>query len=299
MQRQTGSNYQGSNFAKALFVSEGKVGKSSFEIASALGVLPWQKYGGVVERPEDLYVITFDANALGGIQRFLMESCKAPKEALNFNVFNLQDDMRKASERDTPYDETFYNLCVSVVQKIGNEIKGGGVPMMIFSSLTGMAAGLERSIVGGPNGKAYSDPMKWKMLAHQLHTIQNFAQVDRWHCIWEAHVDKSENMQVGAGAGPAVKETIRVSGEAGRNWGYNVEQVFRLYRNYGQRFEKTNIDTVYMDTQPKMGFVANGRNFNEALAPKEYDMTHTFMKLGLKVGHWGQKADLQSVPSSK
>lgn len=288
----SGADYQSSKFAKALSVSEPKVGKTTYLVATALGVFPGQKEGGIVTRPEDLHVFTFDANALGGIQRFLLETCGAPKEALNFRVYNMQDDFRKVADSEADYNMSFYNSVVATVQKARDRAKGSSVAL--FSSLTGLANGLERAIVGGPTGKGYSDPSKWKALAHQLHEIQNWAQIDAWHCIWEGHVDKPAGMQVGKetpGAGP--KESIRVSGEAGRSWAYNTEQVFRIRRLNGQSVEvdgkKTKCDQVYLDTKPSLDFLSNGRGFNEALDAKESDPTVAFRKLGLTVGHWGQK----------
>ncbi len=283
----TGEQYQTSQFAKGLFASESKVGKSCFLVASALGVLPWQKHGGIVDSPSNLHVITFDANALGGIQRFLLDTCKAPKEALQFKVYNLQDSMRRVSMAQSDYDMTFYHEIMSVVNKL--EQTARGVPVLHFSSLTGAANGLERSIVGPPKGKGYSDMSKWKMIAHQLHELQNFAQIDKWHCFWEAHIDKVVSASQGSNSVDVNKESIRVSGEAGRNWAYNVEQVFRIRRQYGQVFPGTKCDQVYMDTRPTLDFISSGRNFTEALEPKEVDMTHSFMKLGLKVGNWGMK----------
>lgn len=279
----TGAEYKASEYAKALTASESKVGKTTFLVGSCLGVLPWQKYGGVVDTPENLHVITFDANALGGIQKFLTQSCGAKAEALKFRVWNLQDDMRKVSETSGDYDMTFYSAVLGVLDKIHDRVKG--VPAVIFSSLTGLANGIERSIVGEPKGRGYSDASKWKALAHQLHEIQNFAQVDRWHIFWEGHLDKQA--QLGLKNEAPAKETIRVSGEAGRNWGYNVEQIFRIRRQFSQPHPGTKVDQVYLDTRPSLDFVASGRGFTESLEAKEPDLTVALGKLGLKVGHWG------------
>lgn len=286
MKIETGFTYKSAEYAKALTASEAKVGKTTFLIGSCLGVLPWQKSGGVVDTPENLHVISFDSNALGGIARFITETCKAPKEALNFKVYNLQDTMRRVSESDNDYDMSFYFEVMEAIEKIRQTAKG--VPAVIISSLTGLASGFERAIVGPPTGKGYSDPSKWKALAHQLHEVQNFVQVDRWHTFWEGHVDKPATMQVGQNA-PQAKETIRVSGEAGRNWGYNVEQIFRIRRNFGTVFGQSKVDQVYLDTRPSLDFVASGRGFTEALEPKEPDLTVALDKLGLKTGHWGAK----------
>jgi hypothetical protein len=298
MKIQTGETYQSSQFAKILAASEAKVGKTSYLVASALGVLPWQKEGGIVDDPRHMHILTFDANAAGGLAKFLTQTCGAPKEALQFKVYNLQDDMRKTSVGDGDYDTTFYAAVLQALDMIAQSAKG--VPFVLMSSLTGLAQGLERGIVGPPrtqeqgNVKGYSDPSKWKMLAHQINEVRNFAQVDNWHVAWEAHIDKPASMQVGKDGGDAPKETISVSGQAGRNFGYNVEQVFRIYRQYGSKYshpsgEKTNCDLVYLNTRPMMDFIASGRGFTENLNEKEYDPTAALRKLGVKIGHWGAK----------
>lgn len=285
MKEMTGDSYEASPYMKALCASEAKVGKTTFLVASVLGVLPWQKFGGIVDSPENLHVITFDASALGGIKRFIAESCGAKKEALGFKVYNLEDDMRRVAETDSDYNMAFYTTVLDTISKIGE--KARGVPVVVVSSLTGLAAGVERSVVGPPSGKGYSDAAKWKTLAHQLHEIQNYAQIDKWHCFWEGHIDKPAGLGLKNEAPP--KETIRVSGEAGRNWGYNVSHIFRIRRLFGQLQPGTKIDQVYLDTRPSLDFVASGRGVTEALDPKEPDMTVVLGKLGLKVGHWGRR----------
>jgi hypothetical protein len=139
---------------------------------------------------------------------------------------------------------------------------------------------------------------KWKAIAHQLHELQNLAQIDNWHCFWEAHLDKPTGQTQDKNAAPA-KESIRVSGEAGRNWSYNVEQVLRIRRMYGQTFPGTTCDQVYMDTRPSLDFISSGRNFTEALEPKEADMTQDFIKLGLQVGRWGLKSAVPKAVATK
>lgn len=276
------SSYQSSQFAKALCVSEAKVGKSSYLIASALGVLPWQKYGGVVDDPSNLHVITFDANAAGGIARFLTETCGATAEALKFRIYNLQEEARQVSMSDTDMDFSFYNAVNSVLDTIGSRAKG--VPVVLISSITGLAASLERAIAGPPKpGKAGTgmDKNKWPLFSSQLAELRNLAQVDKWHTLWEGHIFKP--------SGDNAKETLQVSGKSGQNFGYNVEQIFRIRRNFGNAFTGSKVDTTYLDTKPSLDFVSNGRGFTEALDAKEPDLTVAFKKLGLKVGRWGAK----------
>lgn len=292
MLEQTGDSYTSAKYAKAMFASDSKIGKTCFLIASALGVLPWQKQGGVVTSPKHLHVLAMDAGAVNGVKRFLLETCGAPPEATQFHVLNFQDDCRRVSQSNDAYDFTFFNTLRAAIQDLNEQVKRvKGVHAVLFSSLTGGANAMERGIIGPPGGesgenKGYSDPSKWKQLAHQLNEIRNDLQVDDWHCFWECHIDKPAKFLENEAP---KKETIRVSGEAGRNWAFNVEQVFRIRRQFGQRYEKTNCDLVHLDTKAVMDFCAQGRGANEALKEKEYDLTAAFSRLGLQVGHWGQK----------
>jgi hypothetical protein len=291
VKEQTGATYQSAQYMKGLPIAESKVGKTAFLTASCLGALPWQKEGGLVDRPENLHVITFDSNAAGGLARFLTQTCGAPAEATKFRIYNLQDAMTRTSLNDDDYNMDLYNDVLSVLDTIRGRA-GQGVHAVLISSLTGLAAGLERALIGPPKGKGYSDPSKWKALAHQLHEIQNFAQLDQWHIFWEAHLDKPAQMKVGKNddGDNRPKESIRVSGEAGRNWAYNVEQVFRLRRMFGQKAPGTQCDVVYLDTKPSLEFIAAGRGFTETLEAKEYCLTSVARKLGCKTGNWGAKA---------
>lgn len=289
MIEQTGETYQSSTYAKALAVSDPKAGKSTYLIAGALGVLPWQTRGGVVDRPENLHVITFDANALGGVNKFLIDTCKAPKEALKYRVYNMQDDLNKIAKSTSDWDFTFYNTIVSTLQKISQRV--AGVPMVLISSITGLAAGVQRGLAGPPGGKKGNgmDKAKWPAFANQMSELRFMAQQDLWHCIWEAHLRRKEN-----DAGQ-VEESIQVPGQSGDNFAYNVEQVFKIRRQYGAKHPNTNCDKVYLDCRPTLTFVANGRNFTELLDAQEPDPAVAFQKLGLKVGHWGAKSAAPKV----
>lgn len=290
----TGEEYLSSPWAKAMFCAGAKAGKTAFLIANALGVMPNQKGGGVVDRPESLHVISFDANALGGVKRFLIESCGAPTEALRFNVYNMQEDARAVSVSKQAYDQTFFNTIMTTLETI-RERTQKGVPVLHISSLTGLAAALERAISGPPEKKGGGmDIAKWSAFAQQLNEIRNYCQPEQWHCFWEAHVHKPKTLAQGPDAAPA-KETLQIDGKTGQNFPYNVEQIFRLTRSYGDRWEGTNVDKTYLDTQAHFDFVVGGRNFTESLAPKEYDVTYAFSKLGLRIGQWGKKAVVKPV----
>lgn len=288
MKETTGEDYQSSQFAKALMVSEAKVGKTCFEIAQCLGLFPNQKYGGVVDKPENLFVIALDSNAVGGAKSFLKTTLGAPDEALKFTVFNMQDDIRKASSSRTDWDTTLYNSFMSVAQTIHSRArKVKGVSAIIVSSVTGIAPALERAI-GGPPGekKQTMDMSKWGEYNRQLAEIRNVIQIDELHTFWEGHIMRVERKGQG---GTETTENIALRGQAGQNFAYNVEQVFRLKRMFGETYPGTACDKVYIDTRPDMEFIANGRGFTENLEPKEFDLTLALKKLGLEVGRWAPK----------
>jgi len=284
----TADEYQSSKYAKALAVAEAKVGKSSYLIASALGVLPWQQYGGIVDSPRNLHVITFDANALGGIAKFLTETCGAPAEALKFNVYNMQDDVRAVSKMGSDWDYTLYNTFNEVVNKVGS--KARGVPMVLVSSLTGLAQGLERALAGPPGVKARGagmDQSKWAAYAHWLSEIRNLVQQDDWHCWWEGHIYKPPATGQNQESRP---ETLQISGKSGQNFAYNVEQVFRIRRRFGLKYKTSRVEETYLDTAPTLDFISGGRSFTESLKEKEADPTTVSAKLGLKVGQWNNRS---------
>lgn len=298
MKEQSGETYVSSDFAKALAASDAKIGKTTFLVAGCLGVLPWQKFGGVVDTPEHLHVLTFDANALGGLGDFMTQQCGASKEALRYRVYNLQDEFKEVSRSRDEWNFALYNAVVDTLQTVNQRVsKEGGVHALVFSSVTGLAEGILRAISGPPDeGRkgAGMDPSKWQGLASQLVDIRNMAHADTHHCIWEAHIDRAPVFQMKKtddSAGP--KESIHIPGAAGRSWSFNVEQVFRIRREFGGQFENSNVDLTFLDTRPSGSFIANGRAFNERLKPREPDITVAFHKLGLKVGQWGKKPQKQ------
>ena len=296
MQEMSGETYQSSQFAKALCASDAKVGKTTFLVCQALGAFPNQKYGGVVDKPEHLHILTFDANALGGLKGFITSQCKKGPEYLKYRVYNHQDEWRRVSESRDDWNFDLYNAVQNTLRTIRQRAeKEGGTHLLVFSSLTGLAEGILRAIAGPPDEKKKGcgmDPSKWQEFSRQLIDIRNAAQVDVYHCMWEAHIDRGAQFamkkQDDGEGGP--KETIHVPGQAGRSWGFNVEQVFRIRRSLGDTFPSTNIDRMYLDTRPSMEFISGGRSFTESLDPKEYDLTLAFHKLGLKIGRFGAKA---------
>ena len=279
---------------KALCASDAKVGKTTFLVGQALGVFPNQKYGGVVDKPSHLHILTFDANALGGMAGFITGSCGKGEEYLKYRVYNHQDEFKRVSASRSDWNYDLYNAVQNTLRLISERAqKEGGVHVLVFSSLTGLAEGILRAIAGPPSPDKKGqgmDPAKWSEFARQLVDIRNYAQVDTHHCIWEAHIDRGStfSMKKTDDEGGA-KESIHVPGQAGRSWGFNVEQVFRIRREFSNPYPGTKVDRVFLDTRPSMDFIAGGRSFTEMLDPKEYDMTLAFHKLGLKIGRFGSK----------
>lgn len=290
--KQTGATYRSSRFAKTLAVGPSKLGKTTALVANLLGVFPWQKYGGVITRPENLHIITCDASALSGVATFLTKYCNAPVEALNYNVYNFQDVIRETFEleADNPknkgYDSALFASLLACRDDIEQQCKKSGeVSAVLVSSLTGLAGGIERAMMGRPDDRGYGDQNKWQIFKARMFEIQNVFHRDLWHCIWEGHITKVP--KGGKNNDGEEKDSLSVSGKAGKDWAFNVEQVFRLRREL-QLYEKTGINQVKFDTKPTLDFVANSRGSME-LADQEIDLTVVYKKLGLEVGQWGFK----------
>lgn len=265
-----------SDFMKCLAVAEGKVGKTTYLAASCLGALPHQTEG-LVDKPENLHILGFDEAFVDGLLRFIKESCKKGDSFLNVSVHDLTEVTRKSGSNGD-WDYTFYNTVTQEVQYIRADIAKGGVHAVVVSSLTGLAMGLQNGMGGPPNPAKKGggmDQSKWQDLSRQLSAIRNQLQADTHHTFWEGHVMKKGDEEG--------KETINVSGSAGKNFGFNVEQVVRLRREMA-KYPNTTIDKVFCDTRPSLDFVSGGRGFNEALEPKEYDLVQMAKKLGKKIG---------------
>lgn len=294
MKRQVGEAYQGSEYAKVLAVAEAKVGKTTFFAASMLGALPWQESGGVVDKPENLHLLTFDSDALGGLNKFLKSACACPDGLKGVDVLNMEDDFRAVANTTGDYNFALYNAIAVALEEVRKATKTRkGVHALGISSLTSMCNGLQRAIWGAPGGADRglnggprgfgADPAKWQLLSQQIHELRSMAQMDGLHCFWEGHIDKPNSM--GLKGEEQKKETIRVPGEAGRSFAYNVSQVFRIRRLYGQKWQGSKVDKVFLDTQPSLDFISGGRGFSE-LDAQEPDMTVAFNKLGLEVGQY-------------
>ncbi|UOF79711.1 dnaB-like helicase c terminal domain [Caudoviricetes sp.] len=267
-----------SKFMKALVAAEGKVGKTTFLAASILGALPGQE-GGLVDKPENFHLIGFDEAFADGLLNFLVKTCGRPDLA-TLSIWPFTKEIREAS-RGKGWDMSVGSGVVRDLLAIQAEVKKGGVHAQLFSSLTGLALGVEAGLAGepDPNKKgAGMDQSKWGSFGHQMNHIRNVAQTDILHTFWEGHITKTSGEKE-----EDRKDTISVSGKVGQNWGFNVEQVFRLRRE-AAKYPGTAIDKVFMETRPTLDFVSGGRGFNEALLPREYDIVAVAKKLGKTIG---------------
>lgn len=294
MKECTGVTYESSTYAKLLAVADSKVGKSSSLVAGCLGVLPWQSNGGVVDKPENLHIITTDSSALGHLRKFLTDTCKAPESCLGFKVYDMEDDYRKAFKIDDEYSSFFYNTLIATIDTVQRRCEAAkGVSVCLMSSLTTMGRGIQRGVSGPVKidgdtvKKSTMSKDKWPMYNTQLNELQAKGQADLYHCIWEGHLakkfdftDKDEKGQ------PTEKDSIQLQGSVGASWAANVEQVLVMERSFGSVYPNTKCDRTAYNTRPSLSFAANGRGFTELLQPKEPCITSLFEKLGLKVGHY-------------
>lgn len=283
MKKQTGEKIQESSYIKALVTGTTKMGKTVGLVLQCMGLMPWQKYGGVCN-PSNIHLLGFDESGAKGINSFL-KMINAPAEAYKYNYWNMQEDVLKVARSPHEYDYEFFNAVMKTIREIANEMKPGGV--LIPSSLTTMALALERGVAGpaGEKPGGGMDQSKWQDFARQITDIRAEAQVDLWHCIWEAHIYKPPNTSQNKEA--EKEETLQVSGKSGFNFPNNVSHTFRLQRKFGMRHEGTKVDKMYFDTQPSMAYT--GRCVTENLGPQETDLTYMLAKLGYKVNYWGRK----------
>jgi len=302
VKRQTGKTYVSSPFAKTLAIAEGKLGKTAFTVGQMLGVFPNQREansGGVVSRPEHLHVFAFDPGTLSNMDKFLRETCKAPEEALNYDVLNFQSMVDEVFVCREERQEVLYNAVMAEISTLRTKVKPGEVHAVVFSSLSVLAGAIQREFAGPPEGFSNMDMNKWAVYSARLADIRGNGQQEAWHCWWEGHIFRPGNAgQQKKGEEPKeVRETILIEGKQGLLWAGAVEQIFRVRRERGVRYPGTPCDKTYLDTRPALegDFLVNGRGFNESLAPKEYNLTETFAKLGLKVGRWGRKAKVAAA----
>jgi hypothetical protein len=298
--KDTLDSYTSVAYGKELFLAEAKVGKTIFLFGSLLGVMPWQEFGGVVDDPRNLHVITFDANALGGAKKFLVEKCGASEEIGKAHVINLQDHTKRAFASDTEYDPKFLTAVYDAIHNVQDRASKGGVHALLFSSLTMCAKAIVRSISGPAFGKITAagqmkaspmDQNKWGLFAQQMTELQFATQVDSYHTIWEAHHGEKQDKKKKDSSGEAlVYDSIQVQGSTAQTFPAQVERPYILNRTKGGWKPGSDVDMVTVDTRPNLDFgdsIMSGRQVVGALDAKETDLTAMFSKLGLAVGQWG------------
>lgn len=284
MIQQTGKTYTSGLYTKDLFVAGAKDGKTTFLLGQILGVWPGCNNGGIIDKPANLHIITADTAALRGARSFLQKKCNAPDEAFDYTVYNMEDDARRVAQTEADWDYTFYSSLLEAVDRFNNAAAKGGVHVLLVSSLTGVASALQRALFGMPglDGKKGmgGDRAKWPAFASQINEVRSKAQTDPGHCFWEGHLEKKAAFEGDE------KDSINVMGSAGKNFAFNVEHVYRIRRIVGDKYQSApEVDKVYLDTQPSLTFMNNGREFSE-LKPREWDLCHVLKQLNYKVGGW-------------
>lgn len=300
MQEMTGKTYRAKKYEKGTYLGGGKVGKTMFIAGSVLGCMPSQrKLGAIVDKASHYHVVAVDSSAMTSVIRFLKRKLHASDEIDKINIYNMEDDVAKTADAMDAYDLGFYNSFITTVMRIREKIaKFPGVHVLHVSGLTGVAAALERGVSGPPGsagvkdkngqltGKGYMDISKWQAFAQQLIQIRNICQVDTHHCIWEGHIEVTKKMaQSKSDESAGTTEKVALAGKVGKNWAFNTDHTFRIRREFGDQFEGTQVDKVYLDTAPDGEFESGGRGQDE-LKPEVYNMTKMYMDLQLEVGGW-------------
>jgi hypothetical protein len=294
MKESTGGEAMDSVYLRAMAAAEAKVGKTVALILWMLGQFPDQRYGALVTAPDYLHVISIDYGAITGAKHML-KHLGAPAEAANFHVCSIQEDYQAIFKSGNDWDASFYNASMQALRAIQAKVdkKPKGVHAVLLSSVTTWVAGIERGIAGPPIGESNDkkgsgmDESKWQAVYGQVNEFRNYVQAGPWHTVWEAHIDKV--VPFGRNQDQEPKENIQIRGRAGRDFPNNVEQVFRIRRNLGDKYDGTEVDKMILDTRPSMEFFAGGRGATELLKPHEPDLVRAAHKLGMRVGGWGAK----------
>lgn len=301
MKEQTGSTYQpASNTIKALAVAPSKDGKTTTLIAQILGLMPNQKHGGVISSPSNLHVVITDTAALDKLKDFLVKHCGASDEALQFKVYNMEEDYTKAFSIEYDSASFFYNTFIATIKKIDERCrqKPNEVHAVIFSSITTIARAILRGIRGGVKeskddsrvlAKQSMSIPKWSMLQDQLNEVQSLGHMIPAHIFWEGHLGTKLDNEDKDSQGKATEyDTISIPGSVGESWAANVSHPLKIVRQQGQQYPNTRIDKSYFDTQPNLRMAGMGRGATTHLNKQETDLTELITKLGMKVGNWKQ-----------
>lgn len=290
-QEQTLEQYQSSNFGKEMVIAPYKATKTTTTIGNLLGVMPWQEYGGIVDKPSSLHIISFDASAVGGVYKFLTDECGAHKDIGKVHIENLQDAAKKAFASKTEYDPTFLTTLYEAVRKCQDRAAGNGVHAILFASFTMCAKAILRSVSGPAfvsGRKSAMDQNKWNYVKQVLTELQWQTQQDNYHTIWECHLGEKVSKETDGGGNPKVLDTIQVDGGTAKTFPAQVERIWEVER-LPQRWEKTKVNMTTFNPNPRMDFgeVQTGRGVTGILDDREPDLTAAFSKLGLKIGGWG------------
>lgn len=293
------AGYSAGKYANELVLAPAKVGKTVTIVGNLLGVMPWQEYGGVVDDPSHLHVITFDAVTMDGAHDFYINQCGASKDIGKVHVINLETAARKAFASTTEYDGTFAAKVYDAVHKVQDLAAKGGTHALVIASLTMCAKAWLRSISGpafaagaGPMKKSPMDQNKWGLFAQQMTEFQFHVQSDTMHVIWETHWSEKESKTKKDSSGaPAVFDSIQVQGKTAEQFPAQCSRPYMLQRQKGGGHGPgKKVDMVLWDTQPNLDFgesMMSGRKVVGVLEQKESDLTEMFSKLGLEVGQWG------------
>ncbi len=269
-------------FLKAFMVAEGKVGKTTYIAASCLGILPGQTRA-LVTKPSYLHILGYDEAVVDGLADFITKICgKTDPSFLEVDVHPMTEIVRKAASAPE-WDFSVYNATMLAIGEIKRKVRSNpGVHAMVFSSVSGLAAGLKAAIAAPPTeGKksAGMDQAKWDAWGNQMHAIRNEAHEDIQHVFWEGHIFKRKR---GEGQAAEEKDDNGIQGNPGKVWALNMGEVFRLRRE-SSKYPNTQIDKVFMETKPSLDFISGGRGFAN-LAPKEYNLVEVAEKLGKQIG---------------
>lgn len=299
-QEQSLDTYQSSIYGKELFVAKAKVGKTTSLIGNILGAMPWQENGGIVDKPEHLHILSFDAAAVDGVKEFLIDHCGASKEIGKVHIENLQEAAKRAYATAGDYDGTFLDLVYTALRKIQDRTAKPGVHVVMFCSLTMMAKAILRSLSGPAfnmqGGKMKRSPMdqnKWSLLKQLMTELQWTAQQDNYHTFWEGHHGEKKSTQTDGGGNPMTFDSVQLDGGAAETFPAQVERPWEILRSNQKWVDpKTNkptqIGLTSFNPSPNFDFgqVQTGRKVAR-LTGNQPCLTVAFNELGLKIGGWG------------
>lgn len=281
-------------------MAKAKVGKTTTLIGNILGVMPWQEHGGIVDKPENLHVMAFDAAAVDGVKEFLINECGASKEIGKVHIENLQSAAAKAFIEKGDYNGQFLQTVYDTLRKIQDRTARPGVHVVMFSSLTMMAKAILRSVSGpafSMSGatikKSPMDQNKWNLLKQIMTELQWTAQQDNYHILWEGHHGEKVSKETDGTGAPKVFDTVQLDGGSAQTFPAQVERPWEILRS-SQRWvdpktkKTTKVGLTSFNPTPNFDFgqVQTGRKASR-LEGNQPCLTVAFNELGLKIGGFG------------